>query len=120
MDNSTQLDSDMTGDRGRIMPDDASDSSVDSYGSKDITLDKSVPEIADAFEGCKVGDTYVVKSDDDMNLVLSKQASNDDANDTDNGPEPDTDLGGDKAGDESMPKSDNPAIAVLIARKKKQ
>jgi len=37
---------------------------------KQIMLDKGDPDIADAFEGCKVGDMYKVVKDDDNTLTL--------------------------------------------------
>ena len=54
-----------------------SDDSPAGEESPKITLDKNVPEIADAFQDCKPGDMYKVESADDMEVVLSKAESPD-------------------------------------------
>lgn len=105
---STQMADDMTGDAGRDTGYESGDM------AKDITLDKNVPEIADAFQGCKVGDTYTVKSDDDNELVLSKEPAATEAE------EPPAEDGASTPGsDAAEPSSDNPAIAALIMKKSK-
>lgn len=106
--NSTQMTDDMTGDAGRATGYESGDGK-----DMDITLDKNVPEIADAFQGCKVGDTYTVKSDDDSELVLTKQPAPEE--------EPAPEMGDAAAtpGGGAEPTSDNPAIAALIVKKNK-
>lgn len=79
-----------------------------------ITLDKTDPAIAEAFSGCKPGDTYKVVSDDDTELVLKK---------TGGGYE---EMPDDEMEEEPMPPrkpmmamSDNPAIAKAVGRRMK-
>lgn len=85
-----------------------------------VTLDKSVPEISDAFADCKPGDMYKVVSDDDSELVLQKQPdAMGEGGDDDQGSEG-NDAVADDTGDDSMPKSDNPAIALIMAKKMKR
>lgn len=96
------------------MEDAAPPAKDDSYSTDGtITLDKAVPEIADAFAGCKVGDTYEVTEDDENQLVLKKtnaEESNEGKTPAEE-PEP---------GAEAMAGSSNPAVANLIAKKRKQ
>ena len=85
-----------------------------------IMLDKSNPDIAEAFANCKPGDMYKVVKDDENEVVLETvpQEQTDEEQPPENG--------GDEppAGDEDEPddnfKSDKPAIALLIAKKRKQ
>jgi hypothetical protein len=85
-----------------------------------VTLDKSNPDIAEAFAECKEGDMYKVVKDDENEIVLEKQpdvASEEEQpgnEPTEEEPEPE---GG--AEDNSF-KSDKPGIAMLIAKKRKQ
>jgi hypothetical protein len=113
MNTAQQMDT-MTGQSDRQDAMAGDDSGDPGYDSGKITLDKSVPEIADAFEGCKPGDMYKVASDDDNELVLEKQPSADDETPPE---EPADEPSNDDAG---MPKSDNPAIAIIMAKKNKQ
>lgn len=53
--------------------------------AKVIKLDKSVPEIADAFEGCKVGDMYKVTEDEDDMLTLEAVPADQDKTEPENG-----------------------------------
>lgn len=65
-----------------------------------VTLDKSNPDIADAFSNCKVGDTYTITADDDSSITLEKQ----------------------DAEEEVEPSGDEPkgAVAILMAKKSKK
>ena len=55
----------------------------DNAGSDNtITLDKTNEDVASAFAGCKVGDTYTVTADDDNTIKLEKIDAEDAADDT--------------------------------------
>jgi hypothetical protein len=115
----------MTGqnDRQDMLNSDDPDGGVGSdpgYGDDSkVMLDKSVPEIADAFQNCKPGDMYKVESDDENEIVLSKQPA--EGGDEDKMEPDEADGSGEPdAEDASMPKSDNPAVALIIARKNKR
>lgn len=86
--------------------------------SQQITLDKSVPEIGEAFADCKPGDKYTVVSDDENSVVLEKDYSEDMS---DKPKEGDENYQPPQSNDNrEEPMSDNPAVAVLIAKKRKQ
>lgn len=99
--------------------DDESSSATNTDYAKEgeIMLPKDVPEINDAFQGCKVGDMYKVTADDDMGITLMKTPAGDE------GPVPDADdtaLANQGKDDEKVPSSDNPSIALMISRKMKR
>jgi hypothetical protein len=85
--------------------------------AKQIILDKSDPEIADAFQGCKPGDMYKVVSDDDSQLVL-EAATEPDAEESGEG-----DAAGTEESDATAASADtgygggNPAVKKMMARK---
>jgi hypothetical protein len=86
-----------------------------------IVLDKSNPDIAEAFANCREGDMYKVVKDDENETILEKVES--DMSNEDEAPE---DAGGQEPGageqpdeDKNFP-TDKPAIAILLAKKKKQ
>lgn len=81
-------------------------------------LDMSVPEIADAFQSAEIGDTFKITGKDDNEVTLEKQAAAGQGDEMpDKGPEAEPDEGAEEAG---MPKSNNPSITMLIARKNKR
>lgn len=84
-----------------------------------IMLDKSNPDIAEAFANCKEGDMYKVVKDDENEVVLEMVPAEGDAENPAEdtaGDEPEGD-GPDNGSDIT---SDKPAIAMLIAKKRKQ
>lgn len=97
---------------GGDAPDDAAMPANTDY--PEISLDKSNPDIADAFEGCKVGDEYKVVGDDDTMIRLQKTGSPD--------AEPDAPPSQDDEGNEAAPESPAPkgAVAILMAKKMKR
>jgi hypothetical protein len=92
---------------------------------KQITLDKSEPAVAEAFEGCKPGDTYRVVSDDDSTIVLAvmdggAEGGEETTEEQPAGEEP----AGDMTTDETEPvgggtSSGNPAVDRLMRNKSK-
>jgi hypothetical protein len=87
--------------------------------STKTVLDMSVPEIADAFHDAEVGDTFKIASKDDSEVVLEKVPTGGGDEDAMQ-PEETAGSGEPDADDASMPKSDNPAVALIIARKNKR
>lgn len=96
-----------------------------------ITLDKSDPDVADAFQGCKPGDTYRVVSDDENTIVLEpagaggeygpETAEDEEAANADQTPAGEQD-GGEMTTDEAEPEmasTGNPAVDRLMRKKEK-
>jgi hypothetical protein len=88
-----------------------------------VALPKEVPEIADGFKGCQVGDMYKVTADDDDQIVLEK-VNESGASDANNQTQAEERMGTrETGGGDGRPEdkgSDNPAIAVMIAKKQKR
>jgi hypothetical protein len=97
---------------------DAPDSGETPY---QVTLDKSNPDIAEAFAECKEGDMYKVVKDDENEIVLEKQPE---MSQEETDPEEQPQGGGEEeqpGGEEDNSfKSEKPGIALLIAKKRKQ
>jgi len=87
-----------------------------------VTLDKSNPDIAEAFAECKEGDMYKVVKDDENEIVLEKQPDMAAGGEEENAGENMNEGGQEESGgeDDGSFKSDKPGIALLIAKKRKQ
>lgn len=91
---------------GDVAGDDAAAGEMSSPDSGVVTLDKTNPDISEAFANCKVGDKYTVTADDEGTITLQKDDAEEEVE-----TEPDS-------GD-VMPKPKG-AVAILIDRKKKR
>lgn len=105
--------------RDQTPADGMTDSPMDGSAAGQIILDKSNPDIAEAFAECQPGDTFKVVKDDENEVVLEKMdeagEESDEMDDGTNGADQgasDDDMGG--------MKSDKPGVMALIMKKRKQ